>query len=527
MFPFQTLQRLKNNNTRTQKTLKNARVGALCYLLSLFISFFSRRIFLENLGAEFLGFTNSIGSLLSFLNIAELGISGAVTIAFYKPLFENNKVQLNELVSILGYLYFWVGIFIGFSGFILSLFLPFLFPSVSFSISVLYFGFYSYLIAVLLSYFANYHSVLLAADQRNYEIVGYYQIVYTLKVILQWLVTIYLSSYMLFLFMELLFGFTYSLVLHWRVKQIYPWLDSRISQGKVLLSNYPNVVMKVKQSVTHCLGGFVQTQSSPLFIYFFVSLPVVALYGNYMLVSGSLRTCLRTALSSMNGGIGSLISEGNLPRIIKVYWEVLSLHFVCAGVVTICFYRLMPAFIILWLGTEYLLPSIISILVSIHLFLVILRLATDDFLFGFGLIQDIWSPIAESVAFVLLSTILGYFFGLKGVLCGPILSLLLVIHLWKPFFLFTRGFHISVARYFVRCFCYLAILVLAFIVSEFIFKSLSFIHVETSTSWISWIFSATLFFIIVSTSAIVLFSLFFSEFRRFLYRLYSSIHKVS
>lgn len=509
--------------SRTSKTLQNARVGALCYLLSLFVSFFSRRIFLDQLGAEFLGYTSSVGSFLNFLNIAELGISGAVTIAFYKPLFDDNREQINELVSILGYLYRWVGFFIGVCGIILSFFLPLLFPSVSFPLSIVYFGYYSFLIATLLGYFANYHSVLLAADQRNYEVIGYYQVAYTLKVIIQWIVTIYLSSFFLFLLLELVFGIVYSLLLHWRVRNTYPWLSSHISAGKELLWCYPQVVTKVRQSVAHCLGGFVQTQSLPLFIYYFVSLPTVALYGNYLLVSGSLRTCLRTALSSMNGGIGSLISEGDLSRIIAVYWEVLSLHFVCAGVVTGCFYHLLPDFISLWLGPEYLLPPIISVLVSLHLFLLILRLATDDFLFGFGLIQDIWSPVVESVVFITASSVLGHVYGLPGVLSGPLLSLLLVIHLWKPFFLFTRGFHLPVTQYFIRSLYYFIILAASFAFTEFFFYYLSSLFNQPCNTWLIWLGMSIQYFVVFSVLTIGVYWICFPEFRSLVRRLISVI----
>ena len=38
-----------------------------------------------------------------------------------------------------------------------------------------------------------------------------------------------------------------------------------------------------------------------------------------------------------------------------------------------------------------------------------------------------------------MSVLLGWFFGLHGILAGVLLSLLIVVFCWKPYFLFRRG----------------------------------------------------------------------------------------
>ena len=54
---------------RVHKSLMNAKVGFIFYFLSIFMSFFSRRIFLECLGDEFIGLAGTVWSILNFLNI--------------------------------------------------------------------------------------------------------------------------------------------------------------------------------------------------------------------------------------------------------------------------------------------------------------------------------------------------------------------------------------------------------------------------------------------------------------------------
>ena len=51
------------SESRLHKSYLNARVNVFFYLVTLFISFFSRKIFLEKLGADFVGLTGTMGNL--------------------------------------------------------------------------------------------------------------------------------------------------------------------------------------------------------------------------------------------------------------------------------------------------------------------------------------------------------------------------------------------------------------------------------------------------------------------------------
>ena len=81
--------------SRVKKTLLNARVNLVFYFLTLALSFFSRKIFLDCLGADFVGLTGTLQNLLGFLNLAELGIGSAIGYVLYKPLFERNQEKIN------------------------------------------------------------------------------------------------------------------------------------------------------------------------------------------------------------------------------------------------------------------------------------------------------------------------------------------------------------------------------------------------------------------------------------------------
>ena len=109
--------------SRVKKTLLNARVNMIFYFLILILSFFSRKIFLDTLGADFIGLTGTLQNLLGFLNIVEMGVGVAVGYVLYKPLYDKNQTEINEIISVLGYIYRCIGVIILIAGILLSLFL--------------------------------------------------------------------------------------------------------------------------------------------------------------------------------------------------------------------------------------------------------------------------------------------------------------------------------------------------------------------------------------------------------------------
>ena len=127
---------MPQQESRVKKSLLNARVNLIFYFLTLILSFFSRKIFLDTLGADFVGLTGTLQNLLGFLNLAELGIGSAIGYVLYKPLFEHDEGKINEIISVFGYLYRWIGFIILGAGIVLACFLPLIFPNTEFEMGI-------------------------------------------------------------------------------------------------------------------------------------------------------------------------------------------------------------------------------------------------------------------------------------------------------------------------------------------------------------------------------------------------------
>lgn len=508
--------------SRLKKSFLNARVNLIFYFLTLVLAFFSRKIFLDTLGADFVGLTGTLQNLLGFLNLAEMGIGAAIGYVLYKPLYEQNREKINEIISVMGFMYRCVGIIILAAGFILSLFLPLIFSEVKFSLPLIYFVYYSFITSSLIGYFINYRQTLLGADQRNYVVTAYFQTANIIKICLQMYLAKRTCNYYLWSAIELLFGVIYSIILNYKINQVYPWLKSEVRLGRKLLEKYPDVIKYTKQLFIHKVGSVVYTQISPFLIYAFASLQTVAYYGNYSLIVSKLDGLVNNLLGSTSAGVGSLIAEGNKEKILKTYWELTALRFWIAGVFLFALYNLLPPFIGLWLGPQYILSNKVLVLVLISYFLGMVRGTNEQFILGYGLFSDIWAPFAEAIILVAVAVVGGHLWGFEGVLLGGIVSSIVIIYLWKPYMLFTKGFKLPLLKYWIPWLWQLIVMSSSFVLSNVVLSTITYLE-NVETGWLEWVICATIITFLHSLIAFILFFIGTSGMRNFIYRLIAKV----
>lgn len=434
-------------SSRISKSIQNAKVALGFYFLNLILQFFSRKIFLDYLGSEVLGLNTTAQNLLGFLNLAELGIGAAVSYNLYKPIYENDRQAINDIVSIQGWLYRRVACVVIAGSCILMGFFPWLFDKAHVPLWYTYATFIALLIGALLSYFVNYKLIVLSADQKEYKITYCTQGVKFLKILLQMAAIMTLpNGYVYWLVLEVLMAIISSVVLNRTLKREYPWLCPAVANGRRLQREYPGILKKTKQVFFHQIGSFVLFQTSPLVIYAYASLTLVTIYGNYMLIVSAVTSLSKALVNGINAGIGNLVAEGNKTKIKSVFWELTTLRMWLASVACFGIYILGHPFITLWVGKEYLMPQSAFIMLLAITFIQISR-TNEMFLNAYGLFQDIWAPIAEATLNLGFSILLGYYYGLTGILAGVLISLLVVIEVWKPLFLFQKGFKESLWNY--------------------------------------------------------------------------------
>lgn len=504
------------NSNRTSKVLVNAKISLLFFVILLLLSFVSRSIFIKYLGTEILGLHTIVTNLVGFLNLAELGISAAIASALYKPILDNNKDKIKDVMIIQGWLYRKIGYLVIVSSGILMCFFPIIFEKTHLPLWYAYSIFFALVISSLLTYFINYKQILLVSDMKEYKVILCVRGVQITKLILQILaITYFENGFVYWVFLELCCGVFSSYILKKIIDREYPWLNIDMSEGLRVRKENPEIITHTKQLFFHKFAGFVLMQTTPLIIYAYVGLKLVAIYDNYMMIILGIIVLINAIFSSFQPAIGNLVANGDKVKVVSFFYEFLCLRFWIASIICVVFFFQVTSFVILWVGENYIIENTVFYLLVSYLFIALTRVF-DPFIYAFALYNDIYAPIVEAVINLGLSIVLGYFFGLPGILCGVIISLLLVICIWRPYYVFKFAFESDLKVYFKNIFYYGLSIIFSITVTYFVLNCFYIYKINV----LNFLFNSLIVFFVYSFVSALSFYLFFSEFRQFILRIF-------
>ena len=96
-------------DSRITNTKRNIIASYFFMLLQTIFSFVSKSVIIHTLGSQFLGLSSLFTSILTVLNVAELGFTTSIVFFMYKPLAENDTIRVCALLAYLKKVYRYVG----------------------------------------------------------------------------------------------------------------------------------------------------------------------------------------------------------------------------------------------------------------------------------------------------------------------------------------------------------------------------------------------------------------------------------
>ena len=101
-------------------------------------------------------------------------------------------------------------------------------------------------------------------------------------------------------------------------------------------------------------------------------------------------------------------------------------------------------------------------LFMINLYIMQTRSIVDMFNHSYGLYGDVWAAWAEGIINISVTVIVASKWGIIGILLGKMISLFIIVVIWKPYYLFSQGFKESISRYWKGIILYYVSFILAF-----------------------------------------------------------------
>ncbi len=448
--------------SRTEKSAKNLIFALTSQGITILMTFISRTVFVYTLGSVYLGINGLFSNILTFLNLAEMGVASAITFSLYEPLAKNDYKATASIMAFYKNVYRIIGTFVLLMGFIITPFIHYFITS-EVEIKHIELYFILYVMNTGFSYFWAYKKTLIAADQRSY-INTVYQFVFLItQNIVQIVALILTQNFVLYLLIQILATVGQNIALSARADRMYPYIkDKNIHQ----IEN--KTLAKIKQNIgavfCHKIGSAVVNSTDNIIISKLVSLTSVGIYSNYALVMGALNQLMSQFFGAITASVGNLGTEKDGKTLKSVFDKVFFLNFWMYSFATICCACIFQSFIKIWIGEKMLLSIPVLSVVLFNFYINGMRKSVLTFKDALGLYwNDRYKPIFESIINLIVSIVLAQKFGLVGVFIGTVVSCV-TTSLWvEPYVLFKYGFpnrEMTLFKYLGKLFMYSLIMLM-------------------------------------------------------------------
>ena len=437
---------------RTRNAARNVVFDGTLEIVNMLVPFVIRSVMLHYLGTEYLGLNGLFKSLLTFLNLAELGVGSAMVFSMYKPIAEDDTDTVCALLRLYRTLYRIIGLAVAAVGLLL---MPFLQNLIEGDIPAgmnLYVLFLMNLGNTVMTYWLfAYKSSLLQAHQRRDVISKVSLAVRITEYALKILILIFTRNYYLYLAVQLLCQLVINLLTAVCASKMYPRF---VPGGKLPKEKTRDIFHRVRDLFTSKLSATVFDAADTLVISAFMGLTVLALYQNYYFIITALRMMLVVLLNACMAGVGNkLVTESkeanylDLEKISFLYIWVLGV----SSSMLLCMYQ---PFIRIWMGEESMLEPGLVICFVVYFYSMGANKLINMFKDAAGIWRmDRWRPLTAALVNLGLNLATVRWLGLYGVLLSSVFSIVFIQIPWLFYNMFRAVFPRQFMGKYTRLFC--------------------------------------------------------------------------
>lgn len=424
---------------RIENAKRNIIYGVLLQIIIIFMPFVIRVMIVRSMGAEYVGLSSLYSSIITVLNVTELGFGSAIVYAMYKPIAEDDLSKVCALLFFYRKIYYVVAIIVLTAGIVVMPFLQYLVKGECPDNINLYYLYLLYLLNTVTSYiFGSYkRSVLLAYQRQDVisKLTIFVQIViYSLEI----LSLIFIKDYYLYVILIILGNIAINILIARHVDRNYEHI---YAFGTITTSEKKEILEKVKGLLVNRVLSVSRNSSDTIFITSFTGLISTAIYSNYLFVVTALNEFVFTIANSITAGVGNGLVLNDEE---KNYNDFMKIDIIYMAMCSICvfgmlnFYRF---FVSLFFGKQYLLNVRTECLFCVLFFVINTGCIKNVFINAAGLWDQTKKySIMEAVCNCIFNFIGVIHLGISGVLLATIISLLLFDFIFVTKVLFKNVF---------------------------------------------------------------------------------------
>lgn len=413
---------------RIRNSMKNMIVIYACTFAVAILNFVVRRIFLDTLTVDYLGYDGLFTSIFSYLNLSEMGIASIITYHMYSEIATGNTYQIRKLLTIYKLIYRVVGGFVLIMGIAVSFFLPAILyrHQLNEDWQFIYTIYFLQLAATLCTYFLAYRRILFVTHERIYVCTTVDTVISIVSIIARMAVLIRLRNYIAYLIIAIVANALSNLIISLYSRKEYP----EITSVKVGREDIRALGLKdeIKNMMATKIAVTIYGASDDIIITTILGVGVNGLASNYRMLSSKLQEFILSAFNSLQASIGNLVYDDGAQHG-RDFFRAFDLGgFLLAIVASTGVTCVAQDFIPLWLKKpDFRLPDLFVILLGINLFIAIANNPMNYFRNSLGHFEaDRNYMIAAAAVNVILSVALVFPMGISGVMIGTVAGHLLI-----------------------------------------------------------------------------------------------------
>lgn len=451
---------------------------------STVLSFVINKYILDFFGEENLGLFRLLSQVVFYLTLLDLGISTSATVAYYKPLMENNIRKLSKIYSTINAFYNKVALLTAVIGIISIPALTYMVNYESKLMLAMYWMIFVF--NTVITFIANKYVILFLADQR----VFYVKAVTGLSIFFEKLTQIYI----LFEFRSFLLFLSISIIISlFKLYLFKKKMNATYSKIEIVSERDFNVKSDAGNMFFHKLSHIVLYNTDNIIIVKFISLSVVAAYSSYLMLVSIIMTIVSIFHSVVDPIIGHIIVKQNGYENYQLWVVLFKFSFWISSLSSLGFYYFSTPFITNWLGDKLTLDQTVVLLVIVNLFFDIIKWPTELVKYKYSYFKDIYNPIIEVILNIGLSIALVKVYGINGVILGTVIVNIVSNVIIKPIIVFRYCLSVSMFLFFRQLASSVLEMSCIILIVNYILSFFVKIDLYVGKSWYGFIESLTIF----------------------------------
>lgn len=410
--------------TRTKNAFRNTAVSIGGYVLIFLFGVAIRRLFLDNLDFQNLGYEGLFNSIMLVINTLDFGVGSVLLYKLYRELSSGSEAQARRILLVFSRLYRYIAHLIFLVGLAVMPFLRYLIREEIADWGYVYTIYLIQLLGNVGIVYLTYYRLVLQANQRVSDAVSIETVVRIAFQLIKAVVILTTRNFILYTMAAVVCNLLSAILVAVRSKARYPALFLREDiSGWYRDKQFRQELLSA--SVLR-LASTASLLTDSVLISITLGIRSVALYGNYTMIGNSILAGFIAALNPVSGSAGNFANTEQPEACYGMFRMIDLISFVIASFVFSSLCALFQPAISLLFGVQYLLPYSFVVAYALYCYFSLKDIPIQIFRNTVGQYADQrnWA-ISAAVVNIVVSLVGVSLFGITGILAGTVASALL------------------------------------------------------------------------------------------------------